>query len=200
MRVHTRHTPAFGVARVVLAHGEAVEAHPDTLLAHSFGVSRSRKGKSSGPSIYTAPPQGGWVDLAPKHAGDVYPLELSGTLGWSVASDAVLARPATVRHDHPWPAHQSLFGGDSGFLRHYSGTGPLVFGCRGPVDALTLKAGEVVTVSSVFVLAFPDTVQVRLRAMDPDQSAQLQSVKTGKGLALDVAGPGTVLVQTRARL
>lgn len=196
MQVHTRHTPTFGIARVTLTGGEAVEAHPDTVLAHSFGVTRSKKGKGSAPAIFTAPAQGGWIDLAPRHPGDAYPLELSGQLGWSVASDAVLARPATVRHDHPWPAHQSLFGGDSGFLKHYSGTGPLVFACRGPVDALTLKAGEVVTVNPLFVLAFPDTVQVRLRAIDP---AEPQSIRTGKGLALDVAGPGTVLVQTRPR-
>ncbi|EID54873.1 AIM24 family protein [Saccharomonospora xinjiangensis] len=196
MHVRTRHTPAFGVARVTLTSGEAVEASADTVLAHSFGVTRSKKGKSSGPAIFTAPAQGGWIDLAPRQPGDVYPLELSGQLGWSVASDAVLARPATVRHDHPWPAHQSLFGGDSGFLKHFSGVGSLVFASRGPVDALTLKAGEVVTVNPLFVLAFPDTVQVRLRALDP---AEPQSVRTGEGLALDVAGPGTVLVQTRAR-
>ncbi|WP_197318825.1 AIM24 family protein [Saccharomonospora sp. NB11] len=196
MRINTRHTPAFGVARVVLSAGEAVEAHPDTVLAHSFGVSRTRRGKSRGLAIFTAPAQGGWLDLAPKEPGDVYPLELTGQVGWSVASNAVLSRPATVRQDHPWPAHQTLFGGDSGFLKHYSGVGPLVFASRGPVDALTLKAGEVVTVNPLFVLAYPDTVQVRLRALDP---AEPQSIKTGEGLALDVAGPGTVLVQTRPR-
>ncbi|MGI5994666.1 AIM24 family protein [Saccharomonospora viridis] len=196
MRVHTRHTPQFGVARVVLSGGEAVEAHADTVLAHSFGVLRSKKGKGSEPSIFTAPAEGGWIDLAPKHPGDVYPLELSGRLGWSVAHDAVLARPATVRHDHPWPAHQSLFGGDSGFLKHFSGTGPLVLASRGPVDSLTLKAGEVLTVNPLFVLAYPDSVQVRLRALDP---VEPQSIRTGAGLALDVAGPGAIFVQTRAR-
>ncbi|WP_019814624.1 AIM24 family protein [Saccharomonospora saliphila] len=195
MRVHTRHTPSFGVARVVLVGGEGVEADPGTLLASSYGVTSARRDRA-GTVVFTAPPQGGWVDLAPGRAGDVYPLELGGNTGWAVATDAVLARPASVRADHPWPALQSLFGGDTGFLRHYSGTGPLVLTARGPVDSLTVEQGEVITVNPLFVLAVPDSVGIRLRAVDPSAT---QSVRTGEGLALDVAGPGTVLVQTRAR-
>ncbi|MFF5989829.1 AIM24 family protein [Prauserella flavalba] len=193
MQVHTRHTPAFGVARIVLSQGEAVQADAETLLANSFGVTETRPGRK-GPSIFTAPAGGGWLDLAPGHAGDIYPLEFSGRSGWSVALDKVLARPATVKRDQPWPALQALFGGDTGFLEHFSGTGQLVLACKGPVDALTLEAGEVITVRPAYLVAYPDAIQVRLRAVDP---AAQQSVRTGEGLALDFAGPGTVLVQAR---
>ncbi|PXY32627.1 AIM24 family protein [Prauserella muralis] len=197
MQVHTRHTPAFGVARIVLAQGEAVEADPDTMIASSFGVTESRQVRGiRGRSVFTAPANGGWLDLAPSHAGDVYPLEFDGRAGWCVAADRVLARPATVRRDQPWPALQALFGGDSGFLEHYGGSGQLVLACHGPVDALTLEAGEVITVRPAFLLAYPDSAQVRLRALDPSGP---QSVRTGEGLALDFAGPATVLVQARRR-
>ncbi|WP_020669923.1 AIM24 family protein [Amycolatopsis nigrescens] len=201
MEVHTRHTPAFGVARVVLRPGEAVQAGPDTMLATSFGVtevSASRGGIRAqgkpGPSVFTAPAEGGWIDLAPAGAGDVYPLEFDGKTGWCVAKDAFLARPATVRTDHGWPGLQALFGGDSGFLEHYSGVGPLLLACAGPVDAFKLGAREVITLRPGFLLAYPDTVQCRLRAVDPSGP---QSVRTGEGLVLDFAGPGTVLVQAR---
>lgn len=200
MQVQTRHTPTFGVARVTLSPGEAVEAERRTVLATSFGMAESRPGRGGTRgngrsfSVFTAPANGGWIDLAPEHPGDVYPLELDAGVGWSVLRDTVLARPATVRRDHPWPALQALFGGDSGFLEHFSGTGPLVLACRGPVDAFTLQAGEVITVNPAFVLAYPDAVQCRLRATDPSAP---QSVRTGEGLALDFAGPGTVLVQAR---
>lgn len=194
MRVLTRHTPTSGVARIVLAAGEAVEAPADSLLAASYGIAGTRKG--NGPSVFTAPAQGGWVDLAPEVAGDVHPLELDGRTGWSAARDAVLARPATVREDHPWPALRTLFGSDSGFLRHYSGTGPLVLAARGPVDFLKVGPAEIITVNPLFLLAYPDGAEVRLRAVDPGRP---QSVRTGAGLALDVAGPATVLVQTRRR-
>ncbi|SFP48997.1 Uncharacterized conserved protein, AIM24 family [Amycolatopsis arida] len=195
MEVRTRHTPAFGVARVVLSPGEAVQADPAALVANSFGITESRA-RRGGPAVFTAPAEGGWLDLAPGHPGDVYPLELDGRVGWCVARDAVLARPATVRTDHPWPALRALFGGDSGFLEHHSGTGSLLLATPGPVDALTLAAGEVITVTPAFLLAYPDTAQCRLRAVDPSGP---QSVRTGEGLALDFAGPGTILMQTRRR-
>ncbi|MEC3982570.1 AIM24 family protein [Amycolatopsis sp. H20-H5] len=202
MRVHTRHTPNFGVVRVLLSPGEAVQADGETMLASSFGVTEttparggSRAGKGI-PSVFNAPADGGWIDFAPLRPGDVYPLELDGTVGWSVSREAILARPASVRLDQGWAPLQKLFGADSGFLEHFSGTGPLVLSAPGPVDAFELAAGELVTVRPDFLLAYPDTLQCRLRAVDPSGP---QSVRTGEGLALDFAGPGTVLVQARNR-
>jgi uncharacterized protein (AIM24 family) len=202
MRVQTRHTPGFGVARVLLDPGEAVRAVPETLLASRFGVTETaagrggvRAGKTT-MAVYTAPSDGGWIDFAPLRAGDVYPLELSGGTGWSVHREAVLVRPSSARHDAGWAPLQQLFGADSGFLEHYSGTGPLVLAAPGPVDAFELAQGELVTVRPDYLLAYPDTVQCRLRALDPGGS---QSVRTGEGLAVDFAGPGTVLVHARNR-
>ncbi|NKQ55142.1 AIM24 family protein [Amycolatopsis sp. K13G38] len=194
MRVHTRHTPSFGVARISLAPGEAVQAVSDTMIASSFGVTEVQQSRRGGPSVFTAPADGGWVDLAPSRPGDVYTLELDGRTGWNVYKDAFLARPSTVRIDHPWQTLQSLFGADTGFLEHYSGTGSLVLGCAGPVDALKLDQGELITVRPGYLLAYPDSVQCRLRALDPSAP---QSIRTGEGLALDFAGPGTILVQAR---
>jgi uncharacterized protein (AIM24 family) len=201
VQVQTRHTPGFGVVRVRLGPGEAVQAPGDAMIASSFGITEvpgSRGGlRTHGkgtPSVFTAPAKGGWIDLAPDGPGDIYPLELDGHTGWCVARNAFLARPPTVRHDAGWQGLQALFGGDNGFLDHYSGTGPLVLSCAGPVDRLMLDSGEIITVRPGFLLAYPDTLQVRLRAMDPSGP---QSIRTGEGLVLDFAGPGPVLVQAR---
>ncbi|MGW7534517.1 AIM24 family protein [Amycolatopsis sp. NPDC054798] len=198
MRVHTRHTPGFGVARVLLAPGEAVQAAAESLLASSFNVAETNqnRGRKGGRSVFTAPPEGGWVDLAPLGPGDVYPLELTGSTGWSVHREGVLARPGTVRVDQNWAPLQQLFGADSGFLEHYSGRGPLLLTAPGPVDSFDLGRGEIVTVRPDYLLAYPDAVQCRLRALDPSGP---QSLRTGEGLVLDFAGPGTVLVQSRNR-
>ncbi|MBB1159815.1 MULTISPECIES: AIM24 family protein [Amycolatopsis] len=198
MRVHTRHTPGFGVARVLLAPGEAVQAAAESLLASSFNVAETNqnRGRKGGRSVFTAPQEGGWVDLAPLGPGDVYPLELTGSTGWSVHREGVLARPSTVRVDQNWAPLQQLFGADSGFLEHYSGRGPLLLTAPGPVDSFDLGRGEIVTVRPDYLLAYPDTVQCRLRALDPSGP---QSLRTGEGLVLDFAGPGTVLVQSRNR-
>lgn len=201
MQVRTRHTPSFGVARVTLAPGESVQALADSMIASSFGVTEvpaargGLRGKGrGGPSVFTAPARGGWIDLAPNGPGDVYPLEFDGRTGWCVARQAFLARPSTVRADTAWQGLQTLFGSDAGFLEHYSGTGPLVLACPGPVDQLTLEPGELITVRPEFLLAYRDTQQVRLRAVDPSGP---QSIRTGEGLVLDFAGPGKILVQAR---
>lgn len=201
MQVHTRHTPTFGVARISLGPGEAVQAAPESLMASSFGITEAPpsrgglRGHGKGAlALFTAPKEGGWIDLAPEHPGDVYPLEFDGRSGWNVVRHAFLARPSTVRADAHWQTLQALFGSDGGFLEHYSGTGQLVLACAGPVDALRIDAGEVITVRPAFLLAYPDSIQCRLRAVDPSGP---QSIRTGEGLALDFAGPGTVLVQAR---
>ncbi|OLT48006.1 hypothetical protein BJF85_14090 [Saccharomonospora sp. CUA-673] len=195
MEVHTRHTPTFGVARIVLADGESVQAPDEAVMANGFGVSVSHP-RGDLP-VYTAPSGGGWVDLAPQTPGDVYPLAFDGRSGWCVSTipePRVLARPASIHRDAEWPALRSLFGGTVGFLEHYSGSGSLVISARGAVDLLNLDAGEMITVRPAFLVAYPDTIQVRLRAIDPSAP---QSVRTGEGLVLDFAGPGTVLLQAR---
>lgn len=199
MRLQTRHTPAFGVVRVMLSPDEAAQAPAEARMASSFGIMETREtsqGRGSRAAVFTAPAEGGWLDLAPSRPGDVYPLELDGRDGWSIAKGMVFVRPATVRPDRAWPALRSLFGSDTGFLEHYSGSGSLVLATDGPVDALPLAAGEVVTVRPAFLVGYPDGLRCRLRAVDPSGP---QSISTGEGLALDLAGPGTVLVQARPR-
>lgn len=199
VEVHTRHTPSFGVARLVLAAGESVRAEQSAMLASSFGVSIGADGPASrskgGPVTFTAPADGGWLDLAPADPGDVYALELDGGISWCVARDVVLAQPPTVRRNPAWPGFSSLFGADIGFLEHCSGSGKLVLTCSGPIDAFELESGELISMSPAYLLAYPDGMQCRLRAIDP---AGQQSLRTGQGLVLDFAGPGTVLSRARA--
>lgn len=201
MEVHTRHTPSFGVARLVLSGGESVRADQSAMLASSFGVAIVPEGrggvrvKAKGASaIFTAPAEGGWVDLAPADPGDVYALEFDGATGWCVARDAVLAQPPTVRKDAAWPGFGAIFGSEAGFLEHYGGHGSLVLTCAGPIDAFPLGPGELISMSPAYLLAYPDGMQCRLRAIDP---AGPQSLRTGEGLVLDFAGPGTVLSRAR---
>lgn len=200
--MHTRHTPSFGVARLVLSGGESVRADQSAMLASSFGVALvpegrgGARGKAKGASvIFMAPAEGGWVDLAPADPGDVYALEFDGRTGWCVAKDAVLAQPPAVRKDDVWLGFSAIFGSEAGFLEHYSGLGSLVLTCAGPIDAFPLAAGELISMSPAYLLAYPDGMQCRLRAIDP---AGPQSLRTGEGLVLDFAGPGTVLSRARS--
>lgn len=202
VEVRIRHTPSFGVARVLLGGGESVRAEQTAMLACSFGLAIVRQGRGGvrthekgTPAVFTAPRDGAWLDLAPAGAGDVYPLTFDGTNGWCVAKGAILARPDTVNLDPHWKGFTAMFGSEMGFLERYTGVGPLVLTCAGPVDAFTLEPGELISVSPGYLLAYPDTLQCRLRAIDP---AGPQSLRTGEGLLLDFAGPGTLYTRARS--
>jgi uncharacterized protein (AIM24 family) len=81
-----------------------------------------------------------------------------------------------------------------GFLAHADGAGPVVMACFGALDLVTLAPGELITVDPGHVVAYPESVQCRLRAVHPSAT---QSVRTGEGLVLDFAGPGQLVTQTR---
>lgn len=199
MQVRTRHTPAFGVARLLMAPGEAVQADYAAMLATSYGVlveARVRTGSRGRATraVFTAPAEGGWVDVAPALPGDVYTLELDGMSGWCVTRGCWLAAPATVRTDPQWAGFRNLFGAELGFVEHVSGVGALVLASCGSLDVVSLEPGELITVEPSYLLAYSEQTQSRLRAVS--QSVP-QSVRTGEGLLLDFAGPGQLLIQTR---
>ena len=204
MQVRTRHTPTFGVARLVLAPSEGVLTSAGAMVATSYGVGVERAAGTAfrqvarswkDAEICTAPPEGGWIDVSPTLPGDLHLLELDGTAGWCLGRDSWLAAASTVRLEIGWYGFRTIFGGDVGFLAHADGSGPLVLACCGALDLVTLAPGELITVDPGHVVAYPDTVQCRLRAVHP--SAQTQSVRTGEGLVLDFAGPGQLVTQTR---
>ena len=81
-----RHSPSNAVARCELAGGEVIKVQPDAMVAHSPGViltagvdggvmkGLKRKvlgGESFFITTYTAPAEGGWVDVATHLLGDV---------------------------------------------------------------------------------------------------------------------------------
>ncbi|MCA1186397.1 MULTISPECIES: TIGR00266 family protein [unclassified Saccharopolyspora] len=203
MQVRNRHTPSFGVSRLLLAPGEPVRIASGALLATSYGVAVEvrgggllkslAKGRSAAVTTCTAGQQGGWVDVAPALPGDLHVLEPDGQ-GWCVTGSAWLASASGVRFDEQWAGFKNLFGGERGFLGHVSGQGPVVLACCGALDVMTLQPGEFLTVSPGHVVAYGDAVQTRLRQLGQGVA---QSLKTGEGLVFDFAGPGQVLVQTR---
>ncbi|MGH3991467.1 MAG: TIGR00266 family protein [Pseudonocardiaceae bacterium] len=210
MQVHTRHTPSCGVARLRLGPGEVVRAESGAMLATSYGVGIEARpqgglltslaraalgGESALVFTYTAPAQGGWVDVAPALPGELHVVELNGVGGWCLARGCGLAWEAGVELQTQWGGFRSLFGGERGFLVHASGAGRMVLCCYGALDVLSLEAGQYVTVDTGYVVGFPDTMQSRIRPMGQGMT---QSMRSGEGLVFDFAGPGQVLTQTRS--
>ena len=179
-------------------------------MAHSMGISLEAKmeggvmkslkrsvlgGESLFVSTYTAPAEGGWVDVAAKLPGDVKIIELDGSTSWVIERGNWLASAASVELDTKWQGFKMLVGGEGGFMAHVSGTGKVAVASYGAIETITLGAGEQVVVDTNHMLAFADTVSYELtRAVE---GKSIQSVKSGEGFVFRFTGPGEIWTQTR---
>ena len=209
MDVTIRHDPSFAVARCTLAGGEVVRAESGAMMATSDGVAIEasmqgglmkslRRGVLGGESLfittYTAPPAGGWVDVAAHLTGDMISLEV-GTTPLFIQRGSYIASEAGVEIDTKWGGFKSLFGGEGGFLLRASGQGEVVLSCYGALDRIHLAEGETVVVDSGHMVAFDEGVTFELRRAAAGRT--VTSLKSGEGFVFDFRGPGDVMVQSR---
>ncbi|EIF00669.1 TIGR00266 family protein [Saccharomonospora glauca] len=209
MQVEIRHQPSFAVARLLLAPNEPAQVEAGAMVATSYGMHMQAStqggvmkglgraifgGESLFVSTYTAPPNGGWVDVAGGLPGDIRVIEMDGRVGWCVTRGSWLANSYGIHLETKWGGFGNLFGGEGGFLTHAQGQGQLLVSCYGAIDVVTLQPGEYVTIDSGHVVAYADTVQSQLRKV---AQGVIQSLKSGEGFVFDFAGPGQILTQTR---
>ena len=209
MDVVVRHAPAFAAARVTLAADEQVRAESGAMMAtsHGVGVASSTQGgvlkgltrsflggESLFVTTFTAPAEGGWVDVAHHLPGDIVVTEVSPHEPMSITRGCWLGSASGVELDTRWGGFKSLFGGEGGFLVRASGTGTVLLASYGALDTTRLSAGEAVTVDSGHVVAFGGGVQSRIRKVT---GGVVQTLKSGEGLVFDFGGPGWVMTQSR---
>ena len=209
MEIVTRQGPSFGVARLSLAGNESVRVESGAMMAMSAGMGIEAKaeggilkslkraalgGESFFLTTYSAPSQGGWVDIAARLPGDLVSIPISASESWVISKGSWLASPAGVALDTKWGGFRNMFGSEGGFVVRASGDGPLVLGCYGALDKWTLAAGETITVDTGHMVAYQDSVQMALRKIT---GGLVQTFKSGEGLVFDFTGPGVVFTQTR---
>ena len=209
MRIETRHTPAFGIARCTLSGGESVKVEAGAMMAMSMGMNLQSKAEGGvfkslkraalgGESFFlttnNAPDQGGWVDVAPRLPGDLVSFELTPQRSYVIQKGSWLASTTDITLDTKWGGFKNLFGSEGGFVVRASGNGPLLLSCFGALDKWDLAAGESVTVDTGHMVAYEDTVSMGLRKVT---GGLVQSFKSGEGIVFDFTGPGTVYTQTR---
>ncbi len=153
MEITTRHTPAFGIARIGLAPQESVrvEAGAMAYMAPSVtlqskmegGLLKSLKraalgGESFFLTTYTADANGGWVDVAPRLPGDLVPLDITGQRPFVISKGSWLASAQTVTLDTKWGGFRNMFGSEGGFVVHASGEGKCLVACYGALETWNL--------------------------------------------------------------
>lgn len=207
MQTEIRHAPSFALIRLSLAGGEEVRVQAGAMAAHSGGVTLEAKmegglmkslkrsvlgGESLFLSTYTAPGEGGWVEVSATLPGDAFAVEVTGE--YFLTRGAYLASTLGLELDTKWGGFGNLAGGEGGFLAHVTGTGTLVAGCYGAIDRRQLAAGETITVDSGHLVAFEQGVQMASRRAG---KSLMGSFKSGENLVFDITGPGEVITQSR---
>lgn len=210
MQVELRHQPSFAVGRLHLAPGEPARVEAGAMVATSGGVVLEANiqgglmkglkrmalgGESLYVTTYTAPAQGGWVDVAPHLPGDMRAVTVTPDRPLRITQGCWIANSHAVQIETQWAGMQNLFGGEGGFVVNAQGEGVVVLGAYGAIDDVTLQEGEWITVDSGHVVAFDAGMQSRLRRAVEGRS--FQSLKTGEGFVFDFAGPGTLMTQSR---
>ena len=207
MKVEIRHSPAYAVARCWLAPNESIKVQPGAMMAHSFGVTLTAKaeggvlrgigrmlgGESFHVSTFTAPQQGGWVDVIPETVGDVVSVNVD------MNTDFVLTRGAWLANDgkidiKPDTSVSSLFAGEGLVILRAQGQGNLIISSYGALDVVSLKEGEGFTVDSGHLVGWESRVRMQTRKA---ATGFMNSLKSKEGLVVDLHGPGDIIMQTR---
>ena len=210
MELHLRHNPSFCVARLLLAPHEPVKVESGAMMAHSAGIQLQAKaeggilaglkravlaGESFFVSTYTAPPQGGWVDIAATLPGDIMALPLTGDRDFFITRGCWLANSHDTEVNTQWGGMQNLFGGEGGFGLRASGRGTVVMAVYGALDVVDLQPGEQITVDTGHVVAYDLVIRFTIRRAA--RGKIFQSLTSGEGLVFDFTGPGRLFLQSR---
>lgn len=210
MQVTTRQSPAFGVARLALDGGESVRVESGAMMAMSPGVTLQSKadggimkslkraalgGESFFVSTYTAPAEGGFVDVAARLPGDVATHGVGPGKALFVQKGSWLANEQSVSIDAKWGGFKNMFGSEGGFIVRAEGQGTVVFACYGALEVWDLAEGQGLTLDTGHMVAYEESVQMRLR--QASGGGLVQTFKSGEGFVFDFAGPGRVWTQTR---
>ncbi|MEZ5217598.1 MAG: TIGR00266 family protein [Ilumatobacteraceae bacterium] len=209
MQVVTRQGPAYGVARIGLAGGEQARVEAGAMMAMSAGVVLESKmdggflkslkraalgGESFFMTTYTAPGEGGFVDVAARLPGDIISYDLQPGTALFIQKGSWLANAQGVAIDAKWGGFKNMFGSEGGFIIRAEGAGPVVIACYGALETWDLAAGQSITVDTGHMVAYEHTVTMNLRKA---AGGLVQTFKSGEGLVFDFTGPGKVMTQTR---
>ena len=209
MEASVRQGPAFGVARITMEPNEKVRAESGALMATTpsvaveakaeGGVMKSLKraalgGESFFLTTYTAPPEGGWIDVAARLPGDTQVIDMQPGQAWFVQKGSWLASDIDVQVDTQWGGFKNLFGSEGGFILRAEGVGPMVVAAYGAIEAWDLEPGQTITLDTGHMVAYQESVTMNLRKV---ATGLIQTVKSGEGFVFDFTGPGRVMIQTR---
>ncbi len=208
MEITIEYRPSYSLAIAKLEPQEEINVEAGSMVAMSQGLGLETRaaggllaslkrsilgGESFFMNTYRAPASGGEIMLAPPLPGDIAVLELRGEAVF-VQSGAYVASSQGIHVDTKFGGAKTFFASEGLFLLRCQGTGTLIVSSYGAVHQRELSAGETFTVDTGHLVAFPEDVDFKVRAVGGLKS----TLFSGEGLVVDLSGTGKVWMQTRS--
>ncbi len=153
-------------------------------------------GESFFQNVYTAPPQGGNILLAPSLPGDLNTLTISESEPMLVQSGCYMAANVDLNLDSKWGGSKSFFGTGGGFfMLRASGRGQMIVSSYGAIHEMTLAPGETYTIDTGHLVALPESMPFQTRSVGGLKTFLL----SGEGFVAELTGPGKIWTQTRSQ-
>lgn len=208
MDVDILYKPTYALGVCKLAGGEQVRVEGGAMVSMSAGIqvetkatggflkSLARKALASESffqNVFTAPPEGGHVTVAPALPGDVAIVRLEGQ-SYLIQGGSYMASEMGVETDSKWGGAKTFFGGEGLFMLRCSGHGQVVVSSYGAIHEFDLAAGQSYTVDTGHLVAFPEGMSYSIKTIGGLRSTMF----SGEGLVVELVGPGKVMLQTRS--
>ncbi|HUT78367.1 MAG TPA: TIGR00266 family protein [Polyangia bacterium] len=209
--------PAFAMATIDLAPGEAITVEAGSMVGMSdglqikthiggtksgfFGVilnflSALVRKLLGGETLFVntySPPEGqaGQVMVAPALSGDIIHYPLDGTRSLMVQASSYLACAGDVKVTTKFGGLKSFFSGEGAFWLLCSGTGDLWINCYGAIHKIEVDGSYIVDTGHI--VAFDDTLDYKIKGAGSFKSTLL----SGEGLTCHFSGQGNLFIQSR---
>jgi uncharacterized protein (TIGR00266 family) len=201
------HAPSFSAIVFHLKQGQRVTAEAGAMMYMHSTVDIDTHGRKGGilkglgtallggesffVNTFTAVRGPGDLALVGPVMGDIRPVDLAQ--GMILQSGAFLASDPTVNLDTKWQGLKGFLTDRDFVMLHATGPGTVWVSSFGGIIEKTLAPGEVLSVDTGHIVAFPDTMQFSVRRVGGWKS----TILSGEGLVTDFVGPGKILMQTR---
>jgi uncharacterized protein (TIGR00266 family) len=208
LEFETVHSPSFTALVFYLKQGQSVIAEKGAMMYMHRTIEIQTKGRKGGllkgivtsalgsesffVNTFTAAQGPGELALVGPTMGDIRIIDVSRQ-GMILQSGAYLASSPEVNLDTKWQGLKGFLSEKDFVMLHASGPGNVWTSSFGGIIEMNLRQGEVLSVDTGHLVAFPDNMQFSVRRVGGWKS----TILSGEGLVSDLVGPGKILMQTR---
>jgi uncharacterized protein (TIGR00266 family) len=204
MQVNILYRPSQALAQVWLESGESIVAESGAMVGMTqnvqmqtqsgglgAGLKRLFGGESFFRNTFFAQGGRGEVLLAPPLCGDIIELQTSGR-SWLLQNSTYLASSPTVDVRTRTGGIGGFLSGAGLFLLETQGTGTILVGSFGAIEALQVDGSMVIDTGHIVAWESSLTYQI-----SKSGSGWISSFLSGEGLVCTFQGQGTVYIQSR---